>query len=125
MHNFQPDKIRIIPQDQFSARIAALAIHKEICTTGLCDICRLFGQVSNYKFNPGDYSRYVKKQALLHPLNTLKNLKSLQKVYFDEKTMSNKKKPYVGVPINLATIEQACRSNVSFKETNLIKTGSL
>ena len=27
LHNFQRDKLRIIPQDQFSARLAALAIH--------------------------------------------------------------------------------------------------
>ena len=128
MHNFQPDKIRIIPEDQFSARLAALAIHKEICATSatsFCDICRLSNQVSNYKFNPGDYSRYVEKQALLHPLNKLKNLRSLKKVYFDEKTLNNTMKPYVGFQINLATIEKACRSNVSFKETKFIRFGNL
>ena len=125
LHNFQPDKLRIIPQDQFSARLAALAIHKEICTTGLCDICRLFGQVSNYKFNPGDYSRYVDKQALLHPLNTMKKVRSVPQVCFDVKTVSCKQKPYVGVAINLATIERACHNNVSLIETNLLKTESL
>ena len=125
LNNFQPDKLRIIPQDQFSARLAALTIHKEICTTSLCDICRLFGLVSKFKFNPGDYSRYVEKQALLHPLNTLKKVRSVPQVCFDVKTVSCKQKPYVGVAINLATIEQACRNNVSLIETNLIKTDSL
>ena len=121
LHNYQPDRIRIIPEDQFSARLAALAIHREICTTGFCDICRLSNQVSNYKFNKGDYSRYVKTQALLHPLNTLKNVRSLQKVYFDERTLKNTMKPYVRVPINLATIVKACLSNVSFKELETYK----
>ena len=123
--NFQPDKLRTIPQDLFSARLAALNIHKEVCTEYLCDICRFFGMVSKFKFNPGDYSRYVEKQDLLHPLKTMKKEKSEPKVYFDVKTVRCKQKPYVGVAINLTTIEQACRNNVSFMETNLIKTDNL
>ena len=77
--------------------------------------------MSGYKFNPGDYSRYVEKQALLHPLNTLKNLRSLQRVYFNEKSLDNEMKPYVRLPINLAMIEKACRYNVSFKELGKYK----
>ena len=123
--NFQPDKLRTIPQDQFSARLAALNIHKEVCTEYLCDICRLFGLVSKFKFNPGDYSRYVEKQALLHPLNTLKKVRSVPQVCFDEKTVSYKQKPYVGVALNLATIERACHNNVSLIETKLLKHTSL
>ena len=123
--NFLPEKLRTIPQDQFSARLAALNIHKEVCEDYLCNICRFFGLVSKFKFNPGDYSRYVEKQALLHPLNTLKKVRSVPQVCFDVKTVSCKQKPYVGVAINLATIEQACRNNVSLIETTLIKTESL
>ena len=81
--------------------------------------------VSKFKFNPGDYSRYVEKQDLLHPLKTMKKVRSVPKVCFDVKTVSCKQKPYVGVAINLATIERACRNNVSLIETNLIKTDSL
>merc|ERR1712030_294804 len=99
----------------------ALAIHRDICKIGFCEICRLSNQVSGYKFNPGDYSRYVEKQALLHPLNKFKNLRSLQKVYFDERTLNNAIKPYVRVPINLAIIEKACSCNVSFKELETYK----
>ena len=121
LHNFQPDRIRIIPEDQFSARLEALAIHRDICNISFCEICRLSNQVSGYKFNPGDYSRYVEKQALLHPLNTLKNLRSLQRVYFNERSLDNEMKPYVRVPINLAMIEKACRCNVSFKELGTYK----
>ena len=121
LHNFQPDKIRIIPEDQFLARLEALEIHRDICNISFCENCRLSNQVSGYKFNPGDYSRYVDKQALLHPLNTLKNLRSLQRVYFNERTLDNEMKPYERVPINLAMIEKACRCNVSFKELGTYK----
>ena len=81
--------------------------------------------VSKFKFNPGDYSRYVEKQDLLHPLKTMKKVRSEPQVCFDVKTVSCKQKPYVGVAINLTTIEQACRNNVSFMETKLIKTDNL
>ena len=119
LSNFQPDGLRTIPQDQFLARLAALNIHKEVCTEYFCDRCKLFSLVSKFKFNPGDYSRYVKTQALLHPLNTLKKVRSVPQVCFDEKTVRCRQKP-----INLATIERACRNNVSFIETNLIKIES-
>ena len=121
LYNFQPDKIRIIPEDQFMARLQALAIHSDICKINLCEICKISKQVSGYKFNPGDYSRYVAKQELLHPLEKLRNTKSKQRVFFNKKTLDNEMKPYESIPINLAMIDKACRCNVSFKELGKYK----
>merc|ERR1712030_239087 len=120
-NNFQLEKIRIIPEDQFMARLQALAIHSDICKINLCEICKISKQVSGYKFNPGDYSRYVSKQELLHPLENLKNIKTKQRVFFNSKTLDNEMKPYERIPINLAMIDKACRFNVSFKELGKYK----
>ena len=120
-NNFELDKIRIIPEDQFLARIKALVIHSDICEINLCEICKISKQVAGYKFNPGDYSRYVANQQLLHPLEKLKNIKSKQRVFFNKGTLDNEIKPYERIQLNMAMICKACRCNVSFKEMGKYK----
>ena len=115
-NNFQVEKIRTIPEDQFMARLQALGIHGDICEINSCQICKIAKQVAGYKFNPGDYSRYVAKKELLHPVENLKHRKSIRRVIFNSKTLDNEMKPFQRIPMNLATIDHACRFNVSFKE---------
>ena len=120
-NNFQVEKIRTIPEDQFMARLQALGIHGDICEINLCQICKIAKQVAGYKFNPGDYSRYVAKKELLHPLQNLKNRKSKQRVFFNSKTLDNEMKPLEGIKMNLTMIDHACRFNVSFTELRKYK----
>merc|ERR1712105_413560 len=120
-NNFQVEKIRIIPEDQFMARLQALGIHSDICEINLCHICKIAKQVAGYKFNPGDYSRYVAKKELLHSLENLKHRKSKQRVFFNSKTLDNQMKPMEGIKFNLTMIDLACRFNVSFAELRKYK----
>ena len=115
-------KLRIIPKDLFSARLSALKNHKDVCTEVLCNICQFFNKVAAYKFNPGDYSRYVEKQEIQHPLKPMKTEKSMPKVRFDIQSIRCSDNPFVGITINFATIEKSCCFNVSFREAGLIKT---
>ena len=115
-NNFQVEKIRTIPEDQFMARLQALGIHSDICKINSCQICKIAKQVAGFKFNPGDYSRYVAKKELLHPVENLKHRKSIRRVIFNSKTLDNEMKPFQRIPMNLAMIDHACRFNVSFKE---------
>ena len=120
-NNFQVEKIRVIPEDQFIARLQALGIHSDICEINLCQICKMAKQVAGYKFNPGDYSRYVAKKELLHNLESLKHRKAKKRVFFNSKTLDNEMKPIEGIKMNLTMIDLACRFNVSFTELRKYK----
>ena len=98
------------------ARLQALETHSDICKINSCQICKIAKQVAGFRFNPGDYSRYVAKKELLHPVENLKHRKSIRRVIFNSKTLDNEMKPFQRIPMNLATIDHACRFNVSFKE---------
>ena len=74
MDNFKVEFMRIISKDQFTARKNALMNHSEICQEKLCSICEYFKAVGKFRYDSGNFARYV--QHSLTPQPSSKNKKT-------------------------------------------------
>ena len=116
--NFVPEQLQALNKESFYARKDALNIHNEICDTPRCEICSCSKAVSNYKYNPGNYSRYVFQK---YPEQAAKNNKPLKKVTFTKDTIFQNETTFRSLHLNENLVTRACMFNVSFIEANILE----
>ena len=116
-NNFRPEQMRVISKDQFCARKIALLNHSQVCETPTCIICEYFKTVSNYRYDAGNYSRYVSQG---YPPQVIKSPKPSRKVQFDQTTVFAEQASFDSLQLDCQLVANACEFNTSFKEAMLL-----
>ena len=116
--NFKPELMRVLSKEQFCARKAALVNHSLICETPTCIICRYFKTVSNYKFDAGNFSRYVSQG---YPQQVAKSPKPSKTVKFEEDTVFAEEATFDSLYLNYRLVANACMFNISFREAMILQ----
>ena len=110
--------MRIISKDQFTGRKNALMNHDEICQEKLCSVCEYFKKVAKFRFDAGNFARYV--QHSLTPQPSSKHEKTKKKVHFPAETLFCSSSEFTGLPLDIHLLHNACIFNTSFKEVRLL-----
>ena len=114
----RPEQMRVPSKEQFCARKAALLNHSLICETPTCIICKYFKTVSNYKYDAGNFSRYVSQG---YPPQVAKSLKPSKKVKFDKDTVFAEEATFDSLHLNYRLVANACMFNISFREAMILQ----
>ena len=110
--------MRIISKDQFTARKNALMNHSEICQEKLCAICEYFKAVAKFRYDSGNFARYV--SHILTPQPSSTNKKTKKTVHFHAETLFCASSKFTGLHLDIHLIHKACIFNTSFKEVGLL-----
>ena len=116
--NFIPEQLRVLNKEYFYARKDALINHSEICDMPKCVICDCSKAVSSYRYDPGNYSRYVFQK---YPQQAAKSNKPLKTVRFTKDTVFQNEKTFRSLHLNEKLVTNACLYNISFTEANILE----
>ena len=113
--NYDLTNFRGVDQASFKARKKALENHQFECKLNLCEICNLYRQVKDYRWDASCLGRYHLRHEI-HEKN--RNLK--QKYVTFDKSVLIRQPMNNNFSINLSQVYQACLYNISFKELTLM-----
>ena len=118
LDNFKVESMRIINKNQFTARKKALIVHSDLCHENLCSICQYYGAVKNFRYDSGNFARYIQPSFTPQPPSGIRKPKKT--VHFAPKTLFCSNSEFTSLPLDINLLHRACFFNTSFKELGLL-----